>query len=71
VKPPAYSTSSSPSHLRNIESFIIEKGFEEGWVYPQIAKSPKKRKVAVIGSGPAGLAAAQTALPMGLRGHCF
>ncbi|MBI3312630.1 MAG: glutamate synthase subunit beta [Candidatus Omnitrophica bacterium] len=44
--------------IKNIEASIIDKGFEEGWV---VAEPPAKRtgkKVAVVGSGPAGLAAA-------------
>ncbi len=48
-----------PISIENIEKNIIERGFEEGWI---IAEPPKKRtdkKVAVIGSGPAGLATAQ------------
>ena len=50
--------SSPPVTIKNIEVAIIDRGFEEGWV---VAAPPKVRtgmKVAVIGSGPAGLAAA-------------
>ena len=49
-----------PVTTKNIELALIEKGWENGWVKP---KAPKKRfdkKIAVIGSGPSGLAAAQT-----------
>ena len=45
--------------IKSIEAAIIDKGFAEGWV---VAEPPEKRtgkKVAVVGSGPAGLAAAQ------------
>ena len=45
--------------IKNIELAIIEKGFEEGWVTPQIAEKKTGKKVAVVGSGPAGLACAQ------------
>ncbi|MDQ6953449.1 MAG: glutamate synthase subunit beta [Mariprofundaceae bacterium] len=45
--------------IKNIELAIVEKGFEEGWVTPQIAKEKTGKKVAVVGSGPAGLACAQ------------
>jgi len=45
--------------IRSIEQFIIEKAWDEGWVEPQPAKIKTGKKVAVIGSGPAGLAAAQ------------
>ncbi len=45
--------------IKNIELAIVEKGFENGWVTPQIAKEKTGKKVAVVGSGPAGLACAQ------------
>lgn len=48
-----------PVGIRSIERFIIEKGWENGWVIPQPAAHKTGRKVAVVGSGPAGLAAAQ------------
>jgi glutamate synthase (NADPH/NADH) small chain len=48
-----------PVGIKSIEHFIIDKGFENGWVKPQPAKLKTGRKVAVVGSGPAGLAAAQ------------
>jgi glutamate synthase (NADPH) small chain len=45
--------------IKSIEHFIIDKGWEEGWVTPQINAKKTGKKVAVVGSGPAGLAAAQ------------
>ena len=51
--------------IRSIESAIIEKGFNEGWVKPQPAKVLTGKKVAIVGSGPAGLAAAQQLARMG------
>ncbi|HLB85705.1 MAG TPA: glutamate synthase subunit beta, partial [Steroidobacteraceae bacterium] len=47
-----------PVTIKNIEAQIIDRGFEEGWVLPQPPRARTGRKVAVIGSGPAGLAAA-------------
>ncbi|MFP6807061.1 MAG: glutamate synthase subunit beta [Pseudomonadales bacterium] len=44
--------------IKNIECAIIDKGFEEGWVVPQVPENRSGKRVAVIGSGPAGLAAA-------------
>lgn len=44
--------------IKNIEWAIIEKAFEEGWVKPNIPKERTGIKIAVIGSGPAGLACA-------------
>ena len=47
-----------PVTIKNIENAIVEKGWEEGWVLPVPPKVRTGKKVAVIGSGPAGLAAA-------------
>ncbi len=44
--------------IKNIECSIIDKGFDEGWVTAEPPKTRTGKKVAVIGSGPAGLAAA-------------
>ncbi len=48
-----------PVLIKHIEHQIVERGFEEGWVVPQPPKVRTGKRVAVIGSGPAGLAAAQ------------
>ncbi len=45
--------------IKSIEHAIIDKGWEMGWVVPQPPSSKTGRRVAVIGSGPAGLACAQ------------
>jgi glutamate synthase (NADPH/NADH) small chain len=45
--------------IKSIEHAIIDKAWENGWVKPQPAKHKTGKKVAVVGSGPAGLAAAQ------------
>ncbi|MGH8810273.1 MAG: glutamate synthase subunit beta, partial [Noviherbaspirillum sp.] len=45
--------------IKSIEHFIIDKGWENGWVAPQVPATKTGKKVAVVGSGPAGLAAAQ------------
>ena len=45
--------------IKSIEHAIADKAWEEGWVRPQRAAHPTGRRVAVIGSGPAGLACAQ------------
>jgi glutamate synthase (NADPH/NADH) small chain len=44
--------------IKSIESAIIDKGFEQGWIVPDPPTRRTGRKVAVVGSGPAGLAAA-------------
>ena len=45
--------------IKSIEHAIIDKGGENGWVVPQPAKTKTGKKIAIVGSGPAGLAAAQ------------
>jgi len=47
-----------PVTIKNIEVSIIDRAYEEGWVTPQPPEKRTGKKVAVIGSGPAGLAAA-------------
>ncbi len=54
-----------PVTIKSIECAIIDKGFEEGWVKPVIAKEKTGKKVAVVGSGPAGMAAAQQLVRVG------
>ncbi|MEO1881543.1 MAG: glutamate synthase small subunit [Methylococcales bacterium] len=48
-----------PVTIKNIENSIIDRGFEENWVQPQPPLNESGQSVAIIGSGPAGLAAAQ------------
>ena len=48
-----------PVSIEMIEKYIVERGFKEGWIKPNIPKKRSNKKIAVIGSGPAGLAAAQ------------
>lgn len=48
-----------PVTIKNIENTIIERGFEEGWVVPEPPATRTGKRVVVVGSGPAGLAAAQ------------
>jgi glutamate synthase (NADPH/NADH) small chain len=45
--------------IKQIESSIIDRAFDEGWVVPAPPEHESGRRVAVVGSGPAGLAAAQ------------
>jgi glutamate synthase (NADPH/NADH) small chain len=48
-----------PVTIKQIEKNIIERAFAEGWIHPEPPKVCTGKKVAVVGSGPAGLAAAQ------------
>jgi glutamate synthase (NADPH/NADH) small chain len=48
-----------PVSIKLIERSIVERGWEEGWIRPEPPESNTGKRVAVVGSGPAGLAAAQ------------
>jgi glutamate synthase (NADPH/NADH) small chain len=49
----------NPVSIENIEKNIVERGFSEGWIVAEEPMNRTGKKVAVVGSGPAGLAAAQ------------
>ena len=55
-----------PVTIKSIECTIVDKGWEMGWITPVPATAHTDKKVAVIGSGPAGLACAQQ---LGRAGH--
>ena len=48
-----------PVTIKSIECSIIDKGWENGWIKPQTPKHRSGKRVAIVGSGPAGLACAQ------------
>jgi len=48
-----------PVTIKSIECAIVDKGWEQGWIVPQVPGRRTGKSVAVVGSGPAGLAAAQ------------
>jgi len=48
-----------PVTIKQVEITIVEQAFDEGWVEPVIAQTKTGKRVAVVGSGPSGLAAAQ------------
>jgi len=48
-----------PVTIKTIECAIVDKAWEMGWINPQIPQTKTGKKVAIIGAGPAGLAAAQ------------
>jgi glutamate synthase (NADPH/NADH) small chain len=49
----------NPVTIKTIECQVVDRGWAEGWIEPQINPNPTGRRVAVVGSGPAGLACAQ------------
>ncbi len=54
-----------PVTIKSIEQSIVERAFEEGWIRPEPAPSRSAKSVAIVGSGPAGLAAAQQLARLG------
>jgi glutamate synthase (NADPH/NADH) small chain len=48
-----------PVTIKSIECAIVDKGWQEGWIVPQVPARRTGKSVAVVGSGPAGMAAAQ------------
>jgi glutamate synthase (NADPH/NADH) small chain len=60
-----------PVTIKSIECAIIDKGFEEGWVRPEPAETKTGKRVAIVGSGPAGLAAAQQLARVGHEVHVY
>src|SRR5215218_3543696 len=56
-----------PVTIKGIEWGIIERGFAEGWVGPKLPKTRTRWSVGVVGSGPAGLAAAEELNALGHR----
>jgi glutamate synthase (NADPH/NADH) small chain len=60
-----------PVTIKTIECAIADRAFEEGWIAPQPPERKTGRRVAVIGSGPAGLAAAQQLARAGHEVHVY
>lgn len=60
-----------PVTIKTIECSIIDKGWEEGWVKPEPSEVKTGKRVAVIGSGPAGMAAAQQLARAGHDVHLY
>jgi len=61
----------NPVTIKTIECAIIDKGWEEGWIEPQIPPHRTGRRIAVVGSGPAGLACAQQLARAGHKVHVY
>ncbi|MCP4043898.1 MAG: glutamate synthase subunit beta [Gammaproteobacteria bacterium] len=57
----------SPVTIKSIECAIVDKGWQEGWIEPQLAAHRSGKIVAIVGSGPAGLACAQQLARVGHR----
>ncbi len=61
----------TPVTIKSIECAIVDKGWQEGWIKPEPASTKTGKKIAIIGSGPAGLAAAQQLARVGHEVHVY
>jgi glutamate synthase (NADPH/NADH) small chain len=61
----------SPVTIKTIECAIADRGWQEGWIVPEPAEHQTGKRVAVIGAGPAGLAAAQQLARVGHEVHVY
>jgi glutamate synthase (NADPH/NADH) small chain len=61
----------NPVIIKTIECAIVDKAWEEGWIVPQVPDTKSGKKVAVVGAGPAGMAAAQQLARTGHDVHLF
>jgi len=61
----------NPVTIKTIECAIVDKAWENGWLKPEIRAERTGRKIAIVGSGPAGLAAAQQLARAGHAVHVF
>lgn len=61
----------NPVTIKTIECAIADRAFEEGWIAPQPAETRTSKRVAIVGSGPAGLAAAQQLARAGHEVHVY
>jgi glutamate synthase (NADPH/NADH) small chain len=61
----------NPVTIKTIECAIVDRGWKEGWIVPEPPAASTGKKVAIVGSGPAGLAAAQQLARAGHAAHVF
>jgi glutamate synthase (NADPH) small chain len=61
----------NPVTIKSIECAIVDRAWSEGWLKPEIAAEKTGKKVAIVGGGPAGLAAAQQLARAGHNIHLF
>ena len=56
----------NPVTIKSVECAIVDRGWEEGWIVPQVPSAKTGKSIGIIGAGPAGMAAAQQ---LARRGH--
>ena len=61
----------NPVTIKTIECSIVDKGWEQGWIKPQLAEHKTGKRIAVVGSGPAGMACAQQLARVGHHVELF
>jgi len=61
----------APVTIKTIECAIVDRAWEEGWITPQVPETSTGKKIAVVGSGPAGMAAAQQLARAGHDVHLY
>ena len=61
----------SPVTIKTIECAIVDRAWQEGWIVPQVPEVKTGRKIAIVGSGPAGMAAAQQLARAGHDVHLY
>ncbi|MGD9868604.1 MAG: glutamate synthase subunit beta [Hyphomicrobiales bacterium] len=61
----------APVTIKTIECAIVDRAYEEGWIQPQVKEEKTGKRIAVVGSGPAGLAAAQQLARAGHDVHVY
>ncbi|MEQ8268890.1 MAG: glutamate synthase subunit beta [Parvibaculum sp.] len=61
----------NPVTIKTIECAIVDRGWKEGWIAPQVPATKTGKRVAIVGAGPAGLAAAQQLARRGHDVHLF
>jgi len=60
-----------PVAIKTVEQAIADRAWQQGWIVPEPADKPTGKRVAVIGAGPAGLAAAQQLVRVGHEVHLY
>ena len=61
----------TPVTIKTIECAIVDRAWEEGWITPEVPETRTGKKIAVVGSGPAGMAAAQQLARVGHDVHLY
>ena len=61
----------NPVTIKSVECAIVDKGWEEGWIVPQVPSHKTGKSIGIIGAGPAGMAAAQQLARAGHDVHLY